>query len=113
MHMLKKQYRLKKRKQFSYIYRKGTTHGCKTLSVVFIASKQPTKIGFSVSKKVGNSVTRSKVTRRMREAVKIILPNLKPNINYIFVAKDGIQELKPAMIVKDMEYVLKKNGLIV
>lgn len=113
--MLKKQFRLKKRKSFNYIYRKGRHIGNEALTLVFVYAKMkdsPIKIGFSVSKKIGNSVTRHKATRRMREAVKPLLSQIKPNHSIVFVAKEGIEKLKPDQIQEKMEGVLKKAQLV-
>ena len=113
--MLKKPYRLKKRKSFNYIYRKGRHVGNDALTLVFVHAKLKyphIKIGFSVSKKVGNSVIRHKATRRMREGVKPLLPLIKPNHSLIFVAKEGVDKLKPIEIQKKMEQVLAKVQLL-
>ena len=115
--MLKKQYRLCKRKQFNYIYRKGRNSGCDCLSLVYVFSKMPfggahCKVGFSANKKVGGSVQRHKALRKMREAVKPLLPRMKPNHSYIFVAKETILEKSVADIQKAMTYVLTKAQLM-
>ena len=113
--MLKKQYRLKKRKSFNYIYRKGKHFGNEMLTLVFVSARMKdshVKIGFSVSKKVGNSVVRHKVIRRMREAVKTLIEQIKEHHNIIFVAKEGIDKFKPSEIQESMLKVLKKSGLL-
>ena len=113
MSMLKKQYRLKKRKSFNYIYKKGKHYGNDMLTLVFVyARMRDIKVGFSVSKKVGNSVVRHKVIRRMREAVKPLVPLIKENHSIIFVAKEGLDKFKPVDIQNSMEQVLVKACLI-
>ncbi|MCL2851169.1 MAG: ribonuclease P protein component [Firmicutes bacterium] len=113
--MLKKQFRLKKRKSFNYIYKKGKHYGNDMLTLVFVFARMrdsKIKIGFSVSKKVGNSVVRHKVVRRMRDAVKPLLPMIKEHHSIIFVAKEGIDKFKPMEIQKSMEIILKRAGLV-
>jgi len=111
--MLKAKYRLKKRKQFNYIYRKGRNVGCDCLTLVYcFARMQNIKIGFSASKKVGGSVKRHRALRKMREAVKPLIPCMTANHNYIFVAKETILEKSVLDIQKACEHVLKKAGLI-
>ena len=46
----------------------------------------------SQSKKQGNSVTRNRIKRRLREAVTPFIPHLKQGYNIIFVARSGIPE---------------------
>ena len=45
-------------------------------------------VGFSVSKKVGNSVTRNLVKRRLREIVRPMLVCLKPGL-YVVVVREA------------------------
>ena len=111
--MLKKRYRLTKRKQFNYIYRKGRTAGCEILTLVYSFCKMHNiKVGFSASKKVGGSVVRHRALRLMREAVKPLLEKMVPNHNYIFIAKETLVGKPLAEIRKNVVYVLKKAGLL-
>ena len=114
--MLSKPYRLKKRKTFNYIYRHGRNQGSDCMTLVFCYAKSPTfphiKIGFSASKKVGNSVKRHRAVRMMREATRPILSKFKHNHNYIFVAKETILQKSLADIQKSCEYILRKAGLL-
>lgn len=112
--MLAKQNRLKKRKEFSYIYKKGSYSACKTLSIIYCKGyKKPCKIGFSVSSKIGDAVTRNSVKRKMREAVRPLVEKLDNSYNYIIVAREGIQNCTYAEIQKSIIYCLNKAGLIV
>ncbi|MDR0461896.1 MAG: ribonuclease P protein component [Christensenellaceae bacterium] len=111
--MLKQQYRLKKRKAFNYIYRHGKSIGSDCLTLVFVSAKMKDtdkRVGFSASKKVGNSVIRHKSVRKMREAVRSLLNNIAPDHNYIFVAKEEIKNKTVLEITKAVEYVLRKGG---
>ena len=68
------------------------------------------KVGFSVSAKVGNSVTRNRVRRRMKEDFRLLRPSLVPG-KYIFIARTGAAEAPyPAMAV-EMKSLLKRAKL--
>ena len=113
--MLEKRFRLKKRKSFAYIHRKGKHVGNEVLSMSFVFARMkdsPLKIGFSTSKKVGNSVVRHRAQRLMRHAVRELLPKIKVNHSIIFVAKEGIHKRHFTEIVAGMENVLRRAGLI-
>ena len=56
---MERRYRLKKNKAFQYVYHRGHSVGCRNL-VMLLAPGRELKIGFSVSKKTGNAVTRNK-----------------------------------------------------
>ena len=85
---------------------------CVTLVFNFCRLKN-IKVGFSASKKVGNSVKRHRAVRLLREAVRPLLPRMKENHNYIFVAKDVLLEKSFDEIKKTVESLLKKAGLII
>lgn len=78
----------------------------------FVYARGNLKIGFSVSKKVGNSVIRHRAIRKMRHATKELVPKIKPNHSLVFVAKEGIDKLHQRDIIKAMENVLQRGGLV-
>ena len=109
--MLKSENRLKKRKEFNYIYRKGESFGNKY--VALYCSKTPKrvlKVGFSVSKKIGKAYERNKLKRQMRAIVREQIPNMQDNIAYIFVAKSGIETLSFIELKDCILNVLFKSG---
>ena len=54
---MERRYRLQKNKAFQYVYHRGRSAACRDL-VMLVAKGRGMKVGFSVSKKVGNAVTR-------------------------------------------------------
>ncbi|MBQ4558373.1 MAG: ribonuclease P protein component [Clostridia bacterium] len=107
--MLSKQNRLKKRKEFGYIYKNGEAFHSKSVTLYAIDSKFKTlKIGFSVSKKVGKAYLRNKIKRQLRSIIREELSKLQDHKNYILVAKTAIAELGYDEIRRDVLYVLGK-----
>ena len=101
-------HRLKKNKQFSYIYKKGLRKSTKYLTLFKTESKfKCYKIGFSVSKKIGKANVRNKIKRRMKEIVRI---NQFPKdySNYVLMAKEGIQNLSFLEIEKEIKEIFNK-----
>ena len=108
-------YRLKKRKQFNYIYKHGKRAGGAFVNIVYCnagARVANPKFGFSANKKVGNSVVRHRATRLMREAVKPFIDKVDQRNNYIVIAKEGIEKEHLLYITLDIEKSLKKVGLL-
>ncbi len=110
--MLKAQNRLRKRKEFAYIYRKGEKFNTANLTLLKIYSKYHTpRIGFSVSNKVGKAVTRNKIKRQLREIVRPLIPAIK-NCNLIFVAKPTITETNFQELKNEVKQILSKGKVI-
>ena len=112
--MIKSENRLRKNKHFKYIYHRGETKSLGYIVMSYITTKfDVMKVGFSVSKKIGKSVVRNKVKRRLRECFCALKKNINPHYNYIFGAKVGIENLSFEQIKNNMMELLKKNGLYV
>jgi len=102
---------LKKNKEFNFVYRRGKAAGAKNMTLVFVKSRYGgVRVGFSVSKKVGNSVVRNRARRRLREAYRA-LPEIRGNFSLVFVARSVIAEAEFSEICRDMRYLLKKAGV--
>ncbi len=86
-------HRLKKAKQFAYIYRKGKKVSSQNFTLFSVPSKfKNYKIGYSISKKIGKANKRNKLKRRLKEIVR--LNNLPKNyFNYILLAYPGSADL--------------------
>ena len=108
--MLSKEYRLKKRKEFAYIYRVGDATHTKYLSLISTPTKRNVRIGFSVSKKVGKAYMRNLIKRRLTEIIKKHLPNMDQHYNYVIVAKVGIADLTFSQLANDVELLLNRSG---
>ena len=109
--MLPLRYRLKKRKTFNYLHQHGKRQSGDFV-VVYFCSAANLKIGFSASKKVGNSVVRHRAARLMREAMKPFLHKVNPRTNMIVVAKPELPAQHLLYITLDLENILKKAGLM-
>lgn len=109
---MKKENRLTKNSQFAYIYKHGKVLFSPAVNLVFIKSKYtPLKVGFSVSKKVGKSVVRSRVKRQMSEAFRGMMKNVNNHYNYVFVAKEGISDIDFWEIRKQIKSLITRAGL--
>jgi len=110
--MLNRINRVKKNKEFNYIYRKGKFYGCRYFYVHYVDTKLPNaKIGISVSNKIGNSVARSKYKRLISEIVRVKLPILAIK-NYIITLKPEITEANFMALNEEFNKFLIKCDLV-
>ena len=68
------------------------------------------RVGFSVSKKVGNSVVRNRVKRRLKECFRAQMLAVKPGYSYIFVARPSAADQTYAVLYREMNALLKRAG---
>ena len=55
------------------------------------SSKGPIRVGYTCSKKVGNSVARNRAKRRLREISRLVLPYIgNPGTDYVLIGRSGV-----------------------
>ncbi len=79
---------LKKNRDFQHVYRHGTSQSNRYL-VMYVLENQYNKnrLGISVSKKVGNSVVRHRVTRLIRESYRLNETAFDRNLDIVVIAR--------------------------
>lgn len=110
--MLEKQNRLKKNKEFNYIYKKGKTINSSNFLINYVDTylKFP-KVGFGSSKKLGNSVMRSRAKRVMSEVVRLNLDKMAVK-NYVIVIKPSIFNVDFLTLQQEFLNCLEKHNLL-
>ena len=107
---MERRYRLKKNRAFQYVYRRGHSVACRNL-VMLLAPGRELKVGFSVSKKTGNAVTRNRIKRRLRECFRPYLGDVKTGL-YVIVARPSAAEAAFEDLKRDVHYLLKKHDAL-
>ncbi len=84
---------IKKNSEFQQVYRNGKSYANKLLIMYISRSERPeTRIGISVSKKVGNSVVRHHLVRLVRESFRLHKDEIETGLDIVVVARQMAKE---------------------
>lgn len=75
--------------EFALVRERGKSVAGRHLILGYMSSQadQPARVGIITSKRLGNAVERNKVRRRLREVVRMSLPDLKAGLMLVIVAR--------------------------
>ncbi len=104
---------LKKNDEFQRVYRNGKSYANKYL-VMYILRKdaQRNRIGISVSKKVGNSVVRHRITRLIRESYRLNEKEFVGGLDMVVVARPGAKERNFFEIESALLHLGRLHGIV-
>lgn len=104
---------IKKNENFLQVYRQGKSYANKYL-IMYILSNgtEQNKFGITVSKKVGNSVVRHRVTRLIRESIRLNLNLFEKGYDIVFVARKTAKGRKYSEIESAVLHLGKLHHII-
>ena len=81
---------LKKNEQFRFVYKNGRSYANKYF-IMYVKENglDKNRIGISVSKKVGNSVVRHRITRLVRESYRLHESVFNSGLDMVIIARPG------------------------
>lgn len=108
-----KTHRLKDNRDFRRVFQKGKSYANRFL-VLYHAPNQLGcyRVGFSVSKKVGNAVVRNKVKRYLREAVRAAELDSSLSVDFVIIARPSAADLDFDGFRTNLVHLLVKTGYI-
>lgn len=113
--MLPRQHRLTQDGEFKQVLSKGKTIQGKLFAIKILESAQPkpTKIGIITSKKIAKqAVYRNRARRRLREAIRTHLKNLRNGFLVVILTKKEIVESDYKTILEEVGTLFNKGGLL-
>ena len=112
--MLKKEFRLRKQKDFENVFNKGFYFSNNFLSLKTVKNGLPvSRFGFIVSKKISKkAVERNRVKRLLRESVRLTQNNIRTGFDMVFISRAEISGKEFREINLTVEKLLKKSGLV-
>nr|WP_269669028.1 ribonuclease P protein component [Staphylococcus pasteuri] len=106
--MVEKAYRIKKNSDFQKIYKKGKSVANRQFVVYTYdnSEQEHFRLGISVSKKIGNAVTRNRIKRAIRENFKVHKQDMILK-DIIVIARHPAKNMSTLEIQGSLEHVLK------
>ena len=95
---------LKNNRQFQNVYQNGKSYANKFFVMYVLKnSTQENRLGISVSKKVGNSVVRHRITRLVRESYRLHEKMFSSGLDIVVIARQSVatanyQEVERALL---------------
>lgn len=84
------------------------------LQVLPREDEAPVRLGFTVTKKVGNAVVRNRTRRRLREAARLLLRDTAiTGADLVLIGRDATWGRRFDLLMDDLRRALLKAGLVV
>ena len=107
---------LKKNVDFQKVYKNGKSYANKYLVLYVLQNgTEKNRVGISVSKKVGNSIVRHRLTRQVRESYRLHEEEFKSGFDLVFILRAGakgklFRDLESAMLHLMRVHALRKQN---
>ena len=109
---MKKRFRVKKEKDFNAIFKEGKSFANRKFVIYRLENnEQHFRVGLSVSKKLGNAVMRNQIKRRIRHILIEHKNQLVENVDFVVIARKGVEILDYAEMKKNLLHVLKLSKI--
>ena len=110
---MNKIFRLRSNLEFKKVYGGGKNYWNRNL-ILYVKKNNigNTRVGYSITKKIGNAVVRNKIRRRMKEIYRLNFHNIMDNYDLIFIPKKNIVHISYKELESAMLHILKLSGMI-
>lgn len=111
---MKRTFRLKSSLDFQAVYTKGRSVANKAAVLYVLPQKppRPSRIGFAAGKKLGKAVVRNRIKRRVKEAVRLIWPRVKPGQNLVIIARQSARDMVFTQLQARVAELFERAGVL-
>ena len=105
--------KIRKNIEFLNVYRHGKSYANKYLVMYVLSNKlDENRFGITVSKKVGNSVVRHRITRLIRECIRLQESNILTEYDIVIVARKAAKDKKYQDIESALLNLCKRQNIL-
>ncbi|MED4403288.1 ribonuclease P protein component [Metabacillus fastidiosus] len=109
---MNKKNRIKKNEDFQKIFKQGKSMANRQFVIYFLEREESElRIGLSVSKKIGNAVTRNRVKRLIRQVFLEEKERIVNNKDFIIIARKPAAEMSYDEVKSSLNHLFKKMKL--
>jgi len=88
---VQRRFRLTRSEDFKRVRRSGKSYAHPLIVLIVQKSGQPRlRIGVAAGRTVGTAVTRNRAKRMLREAIRLLIPNIASGLDLILIARSGL-----------------------
>lgn len=110
---MKKNNRLRTNQDFLDIYRNGKNYWNRNLTIYVKKNNlEVSRFGYSITKKIGNSVERNKIRRKMKEIIRLNLDCIKQGYDIIIIPKKNTVDIKYKELENAILHLLKLSRML-
>jgi len=105
---------LKKNKDFQQVYKKGKSFANKYLVMYVLKNDlEENRLGISISKKVGKSVQRNRLSRLIRESYRSLEDNYPKGLDIVIVVRINSRDIGYKEVESALTHLGKLHGISV
>ena len=105
--------RLKRRAEFLRVAREGRKAPAPGLVLqALLREGGPARVGFTVTRRVGNAVVRNRTRRRLKEAARLLFEK-RPvaGVDLVVIGREATRRRKFSALIEDLRRALAKTGV--
>lgn len=110
---MKKDLRIRKNREYKRVYKYGKNYWNKHLILYIMKNNlEVSRVGFTVTKKIGNAVTRNKIRRQMKEIYRLNYENVKSGYDLVFIPKKNVVNMPYSKLENSMIHIMNIAGIL-
>lgn len=110
---MRKDYRLRTNRDFDKVYKHGKNYWNKNLTIYVRKNDlEKTRFGYCITKKIGNSVVRNKVRRKMQEIIRLEFQDIKNGYDIVIIPKKNTVDIGYKEMESSINHLLKKSRML-